>query len=160
MISKASIHSGDWMSLSHGDRFDMRGRSLTGFNNPSGLGCSVYKVPPGKQAFPKHTHLANDEAIFVIAGRGTLTVGEESSAVGEGDFVLMPRGADNAHQLVNDGDTDLTYLCMSTMNHPDVVHYPNSDKLGVLPAPWSPKGPGKLGGFYKAHAADYFDGED
>jgi hypothetical protein len=51
---------------------------------------------------------------------------------------------------------------MSTMNTPDVVHYPDSDKLGVLEekVPFGPKGPGKVGGIYARNQLGYWDGED
>ena len=50
----------EWREMSHGDRFHFRGRQL---GVPAGgrkLGCSLYELEPGKQAFPYHYHTANE----------------------------------------------------------------------------------------------------
>ena len=80
----------------------------------------------------------------------------------EGDFVLIPRGAEYPHVFVNQGQEDLLYICISTMNMPDVVHYPDSEKLGVLADKFWLKGGGrnKVGGFYAKKPVGYWDGEE
>ncbi len=162
MIEKISTKDQEWREMSHGDRFHHGRKSLTGMDNDTGIGCALYKVSPGKRAFPSHAHLANDEALFVLEGRGVLTVGDEDIQLGGGEFVMIPRGSGTPHVLVNEGSEDLVYLCISTMNTPDVVHYPDSDKLGVLEEkfPFGPKGPGKVGGIYARNPLGYWDGED
>ena len=82
--------------------------------------------------------------------------------MGEGDFVLIPKGSEYAHVLINESDEDLVYLCMSTMVMPDVVHYPDSDKLGVLENMVWAKGvqAGAVDGFYARRSVDYWEGEE
>ena len=162
MIKKANIFSAaGWRESSHGDKYQRGHLSLTDMRDDNLLGCSAFSVKPGKRAFPKHGHLANDEALYIVSGSGNLTVGDDSETVAAGDFVMLPRGAENAHVLVNDGDIDLVYLCVSTMVMPEVVHYPDSGKLGVLGSKdfWSQGSPG-VSGFYKPNPVDYWDGED
>jgi uncharacterized cupin superfamily protein len=158
---KKNIYSGPWRESAQGEKFQREHLSLTDMDGGHGLGCSGFRVKPGKRAFPRHAHLANDEAIFVVAGRGSLTVGEETATVAAGDFIMLPRGEAHAHVLVNDGDEDLLYLCMSTTVMPEVVHYPDTGKLGVLGSTdfWK-GGAAGVSGFYTPHPVGYWDGED
>lgn len=160
-MHKTNIFAATWREASHGDKFQRGAISLTNLNDNHGLGCSAFKVQPGKRAFPRHAHLANDEAIYIVSGTGAMTVGAETAAVEAGDFIMLPRGEQHAHVLVNDGTEALVYLCMSTTILPEVVHYPDSDKLGVLGSKdfWTSGEPG-VSGFYKPNAVGYWDGED
>jgi len=158
---KTNIETGRWRESVQGENFQREHLSLTNMNGNHGLGCSAFRVKPGKRAFPRHAHLANDEAIFVVAGRGALTVGDETATVTAGDFIMLPRGEAHAHVLVNDSDEDIVYLCMSTTVMPEVVHYPDTGKLGVLGSRdfWK-GGAAGVSGFYKPHPVGYWDGED
>jgi uncharacterized cupin superfamily protein len=127
------------------------------------LGCSHMILPPGAVSFPLHFHAANEEAIYVLAGRGTLRLGEAADclAVRPGDWIALPCGPAHAHQLVNDGDAPLEYLCVSTMIPVDVWVYPDSGKIGLGAAP---PGGGRadryLTKYFRAAAdVDYWDGE-
>jgi len=160
MINKKNIFADEWLGSSHGEKFQRGHIALTDMSPQMGLGCGAFRVQPGKRAFPKHAHLANDEAIYVIAGSGMLTLGAEECRLREGDFVSLPRGADSPHVFVNDSDEDLIYLCISTMNAPDVVHYPDSGKLGVLESRESWGSESSVSGFYRTQKAGYYDGED
>ena len=99
------------------------------------LGYGLFTVPPGKTAFPLHVHTLNEELIYVLKGEGTLRFGDEEVAVRAGMFIACPGGVDMTHQLVNTSEADLRYLCVSTMQYPDIVHYPDSDKVGVYAGP-------------------------
>jgi uncharacterized cupin superfamily protein len=162
MIRKQNINGKNWQTMSQGDSFQHDRIALTGKEDDAGIGCGAYRVAPGKRAFPNHAHLANDEALFVLSGGGLLMMGEEKTNLVEGDFVLLPRGSDFSHVLINDTQDDLLYLCISTMNMPDVVYYPDSDKLGVLEHKfWDGKtGAGTVGGMYQRKIAGYWDGEE
>ncbi|SEU36571.1 cupin domain-containing protein [Stigmatella erecta] len=77
-------------------------------------------------------HLANEEAIYVLAGQGSLRLGEETLPLKAGDYVALPAGPGTAHQLFNEGPEPLRYLALSTMQAPDIVMYPDSRKVGVF----------------------------
>ena len=49
---------------------------------------------------------------------------------------------------------------MSTMNTPEVVHYPDSSKLGVMESVRKWGGENSISGFYKYQQAGYYDGEE
>jgi uncharacterized cupin superfamily protein len=146
-----------WAELSRGRGFRYRRRILGEAAGSAKLGCSLYEIPPGASAFPLHFHTANEEAIFVLAGAGTLTLGDAQVAVGAGDYVAMPAGPANAHKLVNTSQAPLRYLCISTMNEVEVCGYPESDKLGIGVGP---RGKRTIAAsFRRDSAVDYYDGE-
>lgn len=150
----------EWVVTEHG-RFGSERKAFTGPAGGEKLGCSLYRVEQGKTAFPAHVHHANEEAIYVLAGNGTLRLGAAEHPVGPGDYVALPaRGP--AHQLRNTGLEALEDLCFSTMIEPEVSEYPDSDKVGVMTgsAPGGDKSRRAYGGnFKKGTAVDYYEGE-
>jgi uncharacterized cupin superfamily protein len=88
------------------------------------LGCNLYEVPPGHRAWPYHYHLANQEAIYVLEGSGMLRIGGQEIAVAQGDYVALPTGETGAHQILNNSNEVLRYLCFTTMVEPDIISLP------------------------------------
>lgn len=151
-----------WAEHSHGEKFGYRRKSLGSAAGGEKLGCSLYEVEPGKRAWPYHYHGANEEAIYVLKGSGTLRVGDEEVPLGKGDYATFPASAEGAHQLVNTSDETLRYLCFSTMVQPDAMVYPDSGKVGVFvgAAPGGPKEKRTLSGFFReGDGVDYYEGE-
>lgn len=126
------------------------------------LGCSLYELPAGAKSWPYHYHTGNEEALYVLAGEGTLRSHEGSSPLAAGDYVALPAGEEGGHRVVNDGDEPLRYLAVSTMVEPDVSVYPDSGKFGVFAG--SPPGsdePRSVHGYYRLDDdVDYWDGEE
>ena len=152
-----------WAEHSHGEKFGYRRRSLSSAAGGEKLGCSLYEVPRGRRAWPYHYHGANEEAIYVLEGSGTLRVNGEELLLSKGAYATFLARAEGAHQLVNTSDTILRYLCFSTMLEPDVMVYPDSGKVGVFvgAAPGGPKEKRILSGFYKDdHKVGYYEGEE
>jgi uncharacterized cupin superfamily protein len=85
------------------------------------LGCGLYEVSLGRRAWPHHYHLANEEAIYVLKGSGSLRIGGQEILLSEGAYVALPARAGGAHQLVNSSEAVLRYLCFSTMAEPGVM---------------------------------------
>lgn len=76
------------------------------------------------------------------------------------DVIAAPPGSGKAHQIINDSDGELRYLAISTMEHPEVAEYPDSDKIGVVAG--SPPGRRPYDLFYftrRESGVDYWDGE-
>ena len=124
------------------------------------LGYSFFKVPPGKAAFPYHTHSGNEEMIYLIDGAGVLRFGAEEIAVSAGSVIACPPGGDYAHQLINTGPVELHYLVVSTMDYPDLSEYPDSNKVGAYGT--SAVGPsvGFRALFVRDQNVNYYEGED
>lgn len=121
-----------WEEISHGERYAFRRKQLALPAGGKMLGCSLYEVQPGKACWPLHYHLANEEAVFVLEGEGTLRMGERDYPLKPGDYVAMPLGKEHAHQIRNTSGGVLRYLCFSTMRQPDVSVYPETGKVGVF----------------------------
>lgn len=70
---------------------------------------------------------------------------------------------DCAHQIINDSDEPLTYLCISSMNAPDVTEYPDSGKFQVVTGS-APGGDKASRGFehtgLRKDTVDYWQDED
>ncbi len=108
-------------------------------------------------------HLANEEAIYVLRGSGTLRIGEREVAVSRGDYVALPAGESGSHQITNASNETLRYLCFSTMVEPDVMVYPDSDKVGLFAgsAPGGPKEKRTFSKFLRGDAeVGYYEGEE
>lgn len=149
--------------LAHDPGFEAMTGSVTAQLGAKMLGCRLVVVPPGRKAWPYHSHHANEELFVILAGEGKLRYGGEIYDVRQGDVVACPvGGADTAHQLINTSQGELRYLAISTMHDPDVTEYPDSGKFGVLSG--SPPGGDKNRRhltFFGRHSdnLDYFDGE-
>ena len=153
----------EWVESAHGDKFASKRKQLGAPAGGKMLGCSLFRLAPGKTAFPAHTHFGNEEAVYVLAGTGSMRLGDEKVPVSAGDYIAMP-AAGPAHQLINDSEAPLEYLCISTMVHPEAVYYPDSDKVGMMAgsAPGGDSAKRLLGGFgyYRKNSqVDYYDGE-
>jgi len=124
------------------------------------LGSRLVVVPPGKRAWQFHLHHANEEMFVILTGTGTLRYGEDRFPLREGDVVAAPPGTGKAHQIVNDSDSELSYLAISTMEQPEVAEYPDSDKIGVIAGAPPGRHPYELFFFTKRESGvDYFEGE-
>lgn len=67
----------------------------------------------------------------ILEGEVTLRLGDREIAVGPGDYIALPAGPDHPHQLINRSGSPVRYLCMSTMQYPEIAFYPDSRKIGV-----------------------------
>lgn len=152
----------EWSEHSHGERFGYKRKSLSSAAEGEKLGCSLYEIEPGRRAWPYHYHGANEEAIYVLEGSGTLRMGGEETSLSKGDYATFPARAEGAHQLVNTSDESLKYLCFSTMIEPDAMVYPDSGKVGIFvgAAPGGPKEKRILSEFFREeNSVDYYEGE-
>ncbi|MFB6123199.1 MAG: cupin domain-containing protein [Haloferacaceae archaeon] len=151
----------DWTELDRGEtRF--RRKQLGEAAGGDRLGCSLYELPPGEKSWPYHYHTGNEEAIYVLAGTGTLRLDGDAHALRAGDYAALPADESGGHRVVNDADEPLRYLAVSTMDDPDVTVYPDSGKVGVfVGAPPGGRDERSLHGYYRrADAVDYWDGEE
>jgi len=149
----------------HGRRFASSRKQLGAASGGRGIGCSWFEVPPGRTAFPRHFHCANEEALFVLQGEGTLHLGDATVEVRPGDYATLPVGPAHAHVLINRGVSPLRYICFSTMLPTDLVGYPDSKKVLALAIP-APVSDERDGGPWirlivpAASGLAFYDGED
>ena len=147
-----------WQDRGHGDRFAVKTKRLGAAAGGKKLGCSLYEQPPGKRAFPYHCHFANEEAVYVLEGEGTLRIGAKEVPLRAGDYVALPVGEETAHQIINTSAVTLRYLCFSTSIEPELVKYPDSGKVGLMAG--FPPNPAFRAILRLGEPVDYWDGED
>lgn len=113
-----------------------------------------YEIMPGKSAYPKHYHSYNTECFYIINGEGVVETGDSKIKVKSGDVIVFPCGEAGIHKLINMSGTDkLLYIDFDTTNSPDIVHYPDSGKIGIIEHNISTTF------FRKKDNVDYYDGE-
>jgi len=114
-----------------GDKFASESVRIGPLVGAKDLGYSYDVVPPGKSSCPFHSHRGEEEMFFIVRGSGTLRYGEETRRIRAGDVICCPTGGpETAHQIVNDSDTELAYLSVSTMMPAEICEYPDSKKIG------------------------------
>jgi uncharacterized cupin superfamily protein len=122
------------------------------------IGCSLFEVPPGQAAYPYHFHYADEELLIVLSGEPSLRTPEGTRTLEQGEVVHFPLGEEGAHQVFNSSEEPVTFLALSSHGRPDIIVYPDGDKIGV--GERLPKGGGLRAFFRRADAVDYFEGEE
>jgi uncharacterized cupin superfamily protein len=120
------------------------------------LGLSLWELPPGEAAYPYHFHLGEEEVLIVLEGSPHMRTPDGWRELPEGEVVAFPVGEDGAHQLDNRTDATVRFLAISTHGQPEVVVYPDEDKLGLIER--HPRGGGLRAFFHAADAVDYHEG--
>ena len=143
-------------------RFGFRAKALGLEAGGDALGASLFELSPGQRAFPHHAHLNNEEAAYVLEGEGTLRIGTEEILLRAGDYVALPGREDLPHQIINSSSGPLRYLCLSTRKMPDVIVYPDSNKVfyGADSYPGSPESQRISAIVDRSTSLDYYQGEE
>jgi uncharacterized cupin superfamily protein len=110
------------------------------------IGGSVYELDAGERTFPYHFHHGMEEWVLVLDGTPVLRGADGERELRAGDVVCFPAGPEGAHQLRGPGRV----LVLSANRSPEAASYPDSGKIGVMPA-------GKT--FREADAVGYWEGE-
>ena len=91
------------------------------------IGIHLISIAPGDKSTEFHTHRYEEEAIYVLSGRGREIIGDQTHKIGPGDFIGFP-AAGAAHETINDGDEPLVCLVIGQRLTQDVVDYPRKGK--------------------------------
>ena len=95
------------------------------------LGVNVSCLPSGRAACPFHWHQSEDEAFYVLSGRGVLRYGDDVREIRAGDCISCPAGTQVGHQIANPFDEDLVYLGIGVNDPHEVGVYPDTGKIMV-----------------------------
>jgi uncharacterized cupin superfamily protein len=145
------------------DRFEARIGRVAKLIGARKLGYNITAIPPGKSAYPFHSHRTNEEMFFVLQGSGEVRLGPDTFPVRSGDFIACPPGgSEAAHQMRNTGVEELRFLAVSTQHSPEINEYPDSGKFGVYAD--LPSGTGGQMEYFSFQGRegmnlDYWDGE-
>ena len=151
----------EFTNFSKGDKFDSSRARVSPLVGAEKLGCGVVRLQPGKRAWPYHAHHVVEEMFYVLSGSGTLRHADEEYPIRAGDFIASPADPQQAHQIINTSDEELTYIALSSEMITDVMLYPDSGKYGVWHGDTSDfSAPDNFLVFARKDAAvDYWDGE-
>lgn len=122
------------------------------------LGLSKWQVPGGEAAYPYHYHLVEEELVIVLEGQPSLRTPDGWRELEKGEVTAFPRGEHGAHQLVNRTNDAVDFLSLSTSGEPEIVIYPDSDKIGAFAR--VPGADGLWSLFRRTDAVDYYEGEE
>jgi uncharacterized cupin superfamily protein len=115
------------------ERYEARMGAVGNVLGSRKLGYNITAVPPGKRAFPPHTHQINEEMFLVLEGTGEVRIGEIVYPIRQGDIVAcLAGGKDTAHVVTNTGKVELKYLAISTKISPEICEYPGTGKYTVF----------------------------
>jgi uncharacterized cupin superfamily protein len=159
-MQKTNERDLEWTEYDHeGGETAFRRKQLADATGAEDIGCSLYELPAGKRSWPYHYHTANAEALYVLAGEGTLRAADGKHDLTTGDYVSLPADDSGGHRVVNDSDGTLRYLAVSTMEEPDVTVYPEMDKVGVfVGAPPGGRGKREFQAYFPSDAGvDYWE---
>jgi len=106
-------------------------------------------ITPGQSGWPRHCHSAEEELFVILAGTGTVRVGDEEAEVRSGHVLSRPAGTTLAHGF-RAGPDGLEYLSYGQRQPNDIVYYPDSGKVFLA-------GVGVIG---RIEPLGYWDGED
>lgn len=98
-------------------------KSLGDATGLTGLGIHLIEVAPGDETTEYHVHHFEDEAVYVLSGTGTATIGSDDQAIAPGDFIGY-RKMGLAHTIVNTGTEVLSLLVIGQRLPHDVGDYP------------------------------------
>ncbi len=140
-----------WEDYSRGDHFGIRFRQIGEFGGCSHVGVCMEIIEPGKQSYPAHYHMLEEEHLLVLEGQITLRLGENSHEMSAGDYVCFPAGQKAGHTLVNNSNAPCRYLIIGERNPNDVVVFTDSGRVGVRLTDE---------GYRKSATMDYWEGEE
>jgi uncharacterized cupin superfamily protein len=126
-----NIHDPEWDAERDHEPYRWRRARLGRQAGSRDLGASLFEVPPGAATFPLHIHHANEELLFVLAGRPTLRTPDGERELVPGEVVAFPAGRAGGHTVENRSDEPVRYLIVSTMRAPEVNEFPETGTFWV-----------------------------
>jgi uncharacterized cupin superfamily protein len=66
------------------------------------IGVHLITIAPGDRSTEYHFHHYEEECVYVLSGRGTAVMGDQTHPLGPGDFLGHPIDK-VAHEMINDG---------------------------------------------------------
>lgn len=109
----------------------------------------ICRIPPGKSAYPYHSHSAQWEFYHVISGWGVVRHKDGTTEIEAGDAFIFQPG--EPHQLTNDSSEDLVLYVVADNPIGESCHYPDSQR-------WLVRSPERR--LVCGDGLDYYEGEE
>ena len=91
------------------------------------FGVNLTRLPPGGMSALRHTHMREDEFIYIIEGEPVLVTNAGETPLRPGMCAGFKAGSGDAHHLINRSGRDVVYLEIGDRNPGDTVIYPDED---------------------------------
>src|SRR6266550_2986278 len=144
----------DWDSENDRPGYRFRATTIGKRLGATLLGGSLYELPAGEKTSPYHYELGSEEWLIAVSGRPILRGPDGERELVPGDVAVFAEGPAGAHQVINRSDELCRVLILSSKSPLAVVHYPDSDKVGI----WS-QSEGFQAILKREPTLDYWDGE-
>ena len=95
-----------------------------------GISLTFADHGPGQEGAAPHCHSMEEELFVVLAGSGTLTLGDEEHALRAGSIVGRPPATGVAHAF-RAGDDGMTVLMFSDKHGSDMTFYPRTGTVRI-----------------------------
>ena len=109
----------------------------------------IARIPPGKTAYPYHSHSAQWELYVVVSGKGIIRHQDGTTPIEPGDAFIFP--PEEPHTFANNGTEDLQIMIVADNPIGESAYYPDSKK-------WLVRSPERR--LMRGEELDYFDGEE
>jgi len=93
-------------------------------------GVNFARIAPGKESFVYHSHVTEEEWIYILQGRGVARIDDVDYEVSAGDFMAFPTPS-VAHHLKNPSTEDLVYLMGGENHEVEVCDFPDLQRRMV-----------------------------
>lgn len=106
------------------------GRERRALGDAFGLthfGVNLTRLPPGGMSALRHTHLREDEFIYILEGEPVLVTNSGETSLRPGMCAGFKAGSGDAHHLINRSAREVVYLEIGDRNPGDTVIYPDED---------------------------------
>lgn len=130
MMKKSSIYSEQYDSM--GDNPWEGGAYSKRLPRGTDIGASLYVLKPGTRTGYYHFHHGVEEMLILIEGQPTLRTPEGNRVLEPGEVVHFKKGAEGAHQIINDTEEVVRLVMVSNQTSPDAVEYPDQGMLSVM----------------------------
>jgi uncharacterized cupin superfamily protein len=102
-------------------------RVLGDFFGLKNFGVNLTRLAPGAHSSIRHSHVKQDEFVYIVSGRPTLRTDEGETELAPGMCAGFRAGSGNAHHLVNGTQGDVLYLEIGDRTPGEEVEYPDDD---------------------------------
>ena len=91
------------------------------------FGVNLTRLPPGGMSALRHTHMREDEFVYIVEGELILVTDRGETPLRPGMCAGFKAGSGDAHHLINRSGREVVYLEVGDRNPGDTVIYPDDD---------------------------------
>lgn len=93
------------------------------------LGATQVVLKPGAWSSQRHWHEDEDEFLIMLSGEAVLIEDDGETILRAGDYAAWAAGVRNGHHLVNQSDSDCSFICLSAGNRSAGGGYSDIDMI-------------------------------